>query len=82
MSNKVNLETSEDSEDDISDASIYNVNSGKKQFFSNVTVSNGKVKVVAIKFQLDTGASCSTLTHADYKMKTNVQHQQPQENSP
>ena len=51
-----------------SDDSIYTVSSGeRKQYFSELTVQGTDNKQVTVKFQVDSGATCSTLTLTDYR---------------
>ena len=49
-----------------SDDSIYTISSGKAQYFVKVAVETPEDTEVNIEFQLDTGATCSTLTMKDY----------------
>ena len=69
------LEEAED-EDLDSDESIYHIQQGskqsKRQYFAKLDVQSDKGSK-QIKFQLDTGASCSTLTEADYSKITSTQ---------
>ena len=55
-----------------SDESLYVVNStqGKRKYFSDVLVESSDAEATTIKFQLDTGATCSTLTLSDYQKLT------------
>jgi hypothetical protein len=63
----------DDSEDLSSDESVYALESRKKkkQYFAEVvTATEDNASQQIIKFQLDTGATCSTLTPTDYKKLT------------
>ena len=56
-----------------SDESIYALDplSDRKHYYANIHVSPlGGQKALTLKFQIDTGASCSTLALVDYKLLT------------
>ena len=66
-----------------SDESIYSLHHtrpGRKQYYVEVAIETpSKDKTVPIRFQLDSGASCSTLRLSDYKkthkrITTTIQH--------
>ena len=67
-------------EDLSSDESLYVVNSiqGKRKYFSDVLVESGDAEATTIKYQLDTGATCSTLTLSDYQKLTLKKPEQSQ----
>ena len=67
-------------EDLSSDESLYVVNStqGKHKYFSDVLVESSDAEATTIKFQLDTGATCSTLTFSDYQKLTHKKPEQSQ----
>ena len=57
---------------DDSDTSIYTLSTQEKsQYFTQVQVTTPKGEKKPLKFQLDTGTSCSTLTLQDYKQLSN-----------
>jgi len=72
-SNRIHLVAEEEEFDDLdSDDSIYQLQDGsKKQYFAKLTLEteNGPAQ---LKLQLDTGASCSTMTIADYRKITKL----------
>ena len=72
--------SSEHNPDELStDESIYKVQTTrtKTQYFAEVLVTaNDKKKGTLMKFQLDTGATCSTISLEDYKKLTNQAPQQ------
>ena len=72
--------SSEHNPDELStDESIYKVQTTrtKTQYFAEVLVTaNDKKKGTLIKFQLDTGATCSTISLEDYQKLTNQAPQQ------
>ena len=76
--------SSEHNPDELStDESIYKVQTtrSKTQYFAEVLVTaNDKKKGTLIKFQLDTGATCSTISLEDYKKLTNQAPQQSNTN--
>jgi hypothetical protein len=69
--NQVEEEQAEDSDESIE--SIYVVKDPmKKHFFSNIDIETREGRKT-MKFQVDTGASCNTMSHEQYKQLTNEQ---------
>ena len=70
--------SSENSENLSSDESLYTIDSThkKSKYFADVLVEEDTKASTPIRFQLNTGATCSTLTLSDYQKLTQKKPEQ------